>query len=90
MVGDSDEVVEPEDVVSPEMTLNTDRTDYNSDDIIQVYGNVGNIVSGQDITYVVSGPQGIAYIEQISYLPYGNFAFTVNTCLLYTSPSPRD
>jgi DNA-binding beta-propeller fold protein YncE/plastocyanin len=79
MVGDSDEVVEPEDVVSPEMTLNTDRTDYNSDDIIQVYGNVGNIVSGQDITYVVSGPQGIAYIEQISYLPYGNFAFTVNT-----------
>ena len=59
-----------------ELVFSTSKTSYQYGDYIAVTGNVGNVVSGENFTYILNTPNGnVAIIEQITPFQSGFFSF---------------
>ena len=70
--GGSDHMVMPIDI-------STDSDTYDHDSTIEITGHVGTIRSGAAVAIVVSGPMGIASVDQVNVDSNGDFSATVGT-----------
>ena len=64
------------------ISVDTDRTNYGHDDVIQVSGKVGGLRPGTDIALTVTGPppfNNIVKIDQISVRNDGTFSTSLTT-----------
>jgi len=59
--------------------FSTDSDTYDHSSVIEIDGFVSNTNRGTDVTIVVSGPMGIAQVDQITISSDGSFSTTVNT-----------
>jgi len=61
------------------INFETDGDTYDHDSVISIDGTVSNPGKGADISIVVSGPMGIAQIDQIAVSSDGSWSTTINT-----------
>ena len=59
--------------------ISTDSDTYDHDSTIEITGHVGTIRSGAAVAIVVSGPMGIASVDQVNVDSNGDFSATVGT-----------
>ena len=59
--------------------FHTDSDTYDHESVISIDGNVSNANRASDVTIVVSGPNGIVQIDQVTVSSDGSFSTTVNT-----------
>jgi len=61
-------------------------SDYSVDryDIVGVSGNVGSLDPSQSLTILVSGPEGVVTVDQISVSSNGSFSYNIDTASALT------